>query len=98
MTDPPTFFRRVIYIERLLILYFNITLMAGVAQFSARIIVISLVGLNVKVVVQAGTDFTSDRLIREDYSDRSKNYFESDKQNAAQVRDLACAEERSPRG
>ncbi|QBR52389.1 hypothetical protein E2F51_21590 [Erwinia sp. QL-Z3] len=79
MTDPPTFFRRVIYIERLLILYFNITLMAGGAQFSARIIVISLVGLSVKVVVQAGTDFTSDRLIKEDYSGSSKNYLESDK-------------------
>jgi len=72
--------------------------MAGGAQFSARIIVISLVGLSVKVVVQAGTDFTSDRLIKEDYSGSSKNYLESDKQNGAQVRDLACAGERSPRG
>ncbi|CAX60408.1 Uncharacterized protein EbC_28770 [Erwinia billingiae Eb661] len=50
--------------------------MAGGAQFSARIIVISLVGLSVKVVVQAGTDFTSDRLIKEDYSGSSKNYLE----------------------
>ncbi|EDR4609787.1 hypothetical protein GTR29_004713 [Salmonella enterica] len=43
MTDPPTFFRRVVYIEHLRILYFNITSATGDAQLFIRFIVISLV-------------------------------------------------------
>ncbi|RTN77472.1 hypothetical protein EKN81_16285 [Enterobacter asburiae] len=47
MMDPPTFFRRVVYIAHLRILYFNITFMAGGAQLFIRFMVISFSYLSV---------------------------------------------------
>ncbi|NCH85868.1 hypothetical protein EHJ13_00090 [Cronobacter dublinensis] len=48
MMDPPTFFRRVVNIECLLMLYFNITSVAGDAQLFISSIAISLSSSRVK--------------------------------------------------